>query len=203
LNDSYYTVVPLDYDITPSKDTGGRYTDYTLACYNADGVSRELTFSVLIDAHNSDLYPPGTYMRVDVSKQLVIGRRAVDKTSVPDLALEKIMVDFKPSSAATLIDYAAERVNQLKAMKTAATTVTCAVQDSCLVYLYVYSADKKAAAESAADLLDPVYYVQFRTDKDAFPELDAITLEIRLDNGAQVFSKKYDNRVEFDYEKSK
>jgi len=203
LHDSYYAVVPLDYDITPSTDQGGRYTDYTLICYNAEGISRELTFSVLIDAHKSDLYPPGIYMRVDVSKHLVIGRRAVDKSSVPELALEKIMAGFKLSTAATPGEYAAKRAKQLDLSKLTAKSATCSLQDAALHYTYIFNTNDKAKAETAATLLDPVYYVQFRTDKDAFPELEAIVLIIKLDDGTVIFSETYDTRVEFDYEKTK
>ena len=200
LDDNYYTVVPLDYDITPYIDTGGRVTDYALKCFNADGEARDLTFSVLIDAHSSDLYPSGTFMKVGVSKQLVIGRRAVGRDDVPKGALEKIEAVFAPSAARSAAEYAEERTGQLATKNTASLAVSCTLDGAALRYVYVYGADKKAAAEAAAELLDPVYYVQYRTDKDAFPELTAIFLEIRLDDGAEVFSKKYDTRVTFDYE---
>jgi len=201
LDDYYYTVVPLDYDITPREDQGGRVTDYTLTCYNADGEEKLLSFAVLVDAHNSDLYPPGTFLRVSVSKQLVIGRRAVDEASVPEKAHEKIMAGFSAPSASSLAEYAAERTRQLTGKETAALDVTCAADGDVLNYTYVYSGGDRAAAEAAAELLDPVYHVQFRTDKDAFPELAAISLNITLDDGTVIFSQKYDTRVEFDYEK--
>jgi len=201
LDDHFYTVVPLDYDITPTLDAGGRITDYTLTGYNADGEARELTFSVLIDAHKSDLYPPGTFIRMDVSKQLVIGRRAIDEAGIPEKAAEKIKAGFTPVSASSLPEYADERTGQLAAKNTASLTVSCGADGSALNYVYTYVAGERSAAEAAAELLDPVYCVQFRTDKDTFPGLIAIYLEIRLDDGATVFSQKYDTRVEFDYEK--
>ena len=201
LDDSYYTVVPLDYDITPYRDQEGRVTDYTLTCYNADGVSKVHTFSVLIDAHTSDLYPPGTFIKVDVSSQLVIGRRAVDEKSIPEKALEKIRESFTPSAASTLAEYADERTRHLAMKSTAAQSITCEQIGSGLVYTYVYGAEGKALAEKAADLLDPVYYAQFRTDKDAFEELTAIVLEIKLADETIVFRQEYNTRVMFDYEK--
>jgi len=201
LDDSFYTIVPPDYDITPSIDSGGRFTGYTLTCYNAGGEARELSFSVLIDAHNSDLYPPGTFMRVDVSKQLVIGRRAVGETGVPEKALEKIKADLRPTSASSLAEYADERTRQLAAKNTASLTVSCTADGTSLIYAYIFEASEKEPAAATAQLLDPVYYVQFRTDKEAFPELTAVFLEVRLAGGEMVFAQKYDTRVEFDYEK--
>ena len=201
LDDYYYTVVPLDYDITPYWDSqGDRVTDYKLECYNADGEARMLSFSVLIDAHKSDLYPPGTYMRVGASKQLVIGRRAVDEGSVPEKALEMIRASFAPAAASSLAEYAQERTLQLATRNTPSLTASSDADGDELVYTYVYSADARELAEGAADLLDPVYSVQFRTDKQAFPGLSAIFLEVRLSDGTVVFSKKYDTRVTFDYE---
>ena len=200
LDKYYYTVVPLDYDITPSVDSGGRFTDYALTCYNGDGEAKDLTFSVLIDAHSSDLYPPGTFLRVSCSKLLVIGRRAIDRSDVPERALARIDAVFAPTSALSLAEYAAERTGQLAPGSVGAHEASCAPEGSALRYIYVFSAGGKAAAEAAAELLDPVYKVQFRTDKDAFPELTAIFLEIRMDDGTVVFSQKYDTRVKFDYE---
>jgi len=201
LDDSYYTVVPLDYDITPYRDQDGRVTDYTLTCYNADGEAKVHTFSVLVDTHKSDLYPPGTFIKVDVSRQLVIGRRAVDEKDIPEKALEKIKESFTPSTATTLAEYADERTRHLAMKGTGAQSISCAQNGTGLVYTYVYSAEGKTFAENAADLLDPVYYAQFRTDKDAFPELTAIVLEIMLSDDTMVFTQEYNTRVMFDYEK--
>jgi len=202
LDDRFYSVVPLDYDITPYRDEqGDRVTDYTLTCYNADGEAREFSFTVLVDAHGSDLYPPGTYMRVDVSKQLVIGRRAVDEGSIPEKAKEGIAANFTPAFATSLEQYAEERTRQLAVQGTPAQTVSCIADGTTLVYAYTYSSAGKELAQKTVDFLDPVYSVQFRADKQAYPELTAIFLEIKLDDGTEIFSQKYDTRVEFDYEK--
>jgi len=201
LDDVYYTVVPLDYNITPYVDEqGGRMKDYTLTGYNANGEARVLEFTVLIDAHGAYLYPPGTFVRVNVSKQLVLECRALDKTSVPEKALQMIEASFVPSTASTLDEYAAERTSQLASQNTPYLQVSCAVAGSTLVYTYQYQTDAQALAEEAGDLLDPVYLVQFRTDKQAFPELTAITLQIKLDDGTVIFSQNYDTRVTFNYE---
>ena len=200
LDDYYYTVVPTDYDITPYTDQGGRLTQYDLMCYNADGESRELSFTVLIDTHKSDLYPPGTFIRVSASKQLVIGRRAVDVNDVPEKALDRIKADFSPSAASSPDEYAEERSRSLAAMANGAMTVSCLAEGSTLIYTYLYDAGAKDLAEAAAELLDPVYYVQFRTDKDALPELTAIILEVKLTDGTVIYSQKYETRVLFDYE---
>ena len=49
-------------------------------------------------------------------------------------------------------------------------------------------------------MLLPVYKSQFRADNDAFSELTAIYLIIKLDDETLVCSQKYDRRVEFSYE---
>ena len=89
LEDYYYAVVPLDYDITPVKaNAGGELiTYYALTFYNSDGEARELEGRVRINMH--DLYPPGTYLEFSASKQFVIGQRALDEKDVPEKALKK------------------------------------------------------------------------------------------------------------------
>ncbi|MCL2747717.1 MAG: YxeA family protein [Oscillospiraceae bacterium] len=202
LSDRYYTVVPLGYDITPyANQQEDRVTDYTLTGYNAGGEARELEFSVLIDAHKSDLYPPGTWLCVSVSKQLVIGRRAVDESDVPEKAMEKIMADYTPIPASSPATYADERTRQLEAKNTPSLAVSCAADGTTLLYTYMYSADARELAEGDADLLDPVYAAQFRADQQAVPGLTAISLAIKLNDGTVIFSQKYDMRIEFDYEK--
>jgi len=201
LDDKYYTVVPLDYDITPYQDADmGRTTEYILTGYNENGESKELEFQVYHDAHELELYPPGTFIEVSKSKQLVIGKRALDESDVPEKAMEKIMESFTPSSATTLEEYAEERTTQLVSFNTPSAEVTVSVDNNTLIYTYVYDVGAKGLAEEAKDLLDPVYTSQFRTDKKAFPELTAIFLEIKLTDGTVIFSQKYDQWVKFGYE---
>jgi hypothetical protein len=69
-----------------------------------------------------------------------------------------------------------------------------------LIYTYTYSAGAKELAEESAELLDPVYKSQFRGDKEAVPELEAIYLEIKLDNGTVIFTQRYNEMVRFGYE---
>jgi len=204
VDDYYYTVVPLDYDYTPevSYDSNGHprgyEKEYTLTCYNADGNERELSFRVLLDFQ--ELYPPGTYVRVSVSKTTVLQQNALAEADVPGAALEKIQENFIPSSASTLAEYADERTRQLSAQDTPSLAITCVAQEDTLVYTYQYPTGARDLAETAAELQDFVYRAQFRTDKDLFPELAAIFLEIKLDDGTVIFSQKYDQRVEFGYE---
>jgi len=205
LEDYYYTIVPLDYDYTPRmshSDDGqamGLETSYDLVCYNADGKARKLEFRVFLDSH--DLYPPGTYVKVSASKQLAMGKSALAETDVPEKALEKIKENNAPSSAVSLAEYADERTRILKARVYPGANVSCTVNETDLIYSYVYGAGRQDTALSDTELLDPVYKSQFRTDKEAFPELTAIHLIIKLDDGTEVFSRKYNERVEFDYEK--
>lgn len=204
LEDYYYTVVPLEYDYTPEKalDSDGNVMGlkaiYRLTCYNADGKARELEFSTALDMH--ELYPPGTYVKVSASKQGATAKFALDETDVPEKALKKIKENFEPSSAATLGEYADERTRQLSDRNTPSLTISCMLRENALVYTYVYSAGAKGLAEESTELLDPVYRSQFRTDKQTFPELSAIFLEIKLDDGTLLFTQKYDKRVEFGYE---
>ena len=212
LYDYYYTVVPLDYDFTPTKmyNSNGAHMgyekEYDLICFNADGKEKELKFRAMLNFQ--ELYPPGTYVRVSVSKTIVLRQNALDEADVPEKAIERIKENFRPSSASSLAEYAAERTRQLAARNTPSLTISCTVDGtgtgsesgSALIYTYLYSTEASDLAEQAAEFQDPVYRAQFRTDKEAFPELTAIFLEIKLDDGTIVFSEKYDKRVKFGYE---
>ena len=204
LEDYYYTVVPLDYDITPERafDSDGEFMrlekEYTLVCYSADGKERELEFRVFLDMQ--DLYPPGTYVRVSASRQWATGKKALAETDVPETALIRIKENFKPSSASSLPEHADYRSRQLNNEASPAIDVFCSSIENELFYTYVYSAQKKETALNDTELLDPVYRSQFRADKDNFPELKAIFLVVKLDDGTEIFSKKYDERVKFGYE---
>jgi len=202
LDDYYYTVVPYGYDITPYRDVqGGRITEYELVCFNADGEKRELTFMVFIDAHNSNLYPEGTFLRVSVSKQFVLGRRALDEETVPEKAREKIKESYTELDPLSITEYAEVSTRRLAAKNTPSLAVSCVSDGSSLIYTYSYAAGARELAEVSADLLDPVYLAQFRADKKAVPELTAIFLEIKLEDSTIIFSQRYDTRIEFDYEK--
>jgi len=199
--DEFYAVVPLDYDITPYEDErAGRLKDYVLTGYNAAGEARELEFSVFVDSHGADLYPPGTYLKISVSRLLVLGARALDVADVPQGALQMIQAAFTPSTATTLPEYAEERSRQLSVKNSPSLKVSCTADGASLIYTYVYAANARETAEADAHLLDPVYRSQFRTDSQAFGELTAIFLEVSLDDGTIIFSQEYDTRVEFTYE---
>jgi hypothetical protein len=169
---------------------------YNLTCYNADGAARDLEFVGRLDLH--DVYPPGTYIRVSASKTWATGKEALPETDVPAAALAKIKESYAPSSASTLSEYAAEQTQRLSSRNTPSLTITCEAGENSLVYTYLYGA--KTLADSAAEFLDPVYKSQFRADQDSCPELGAIFLEIKLEDGETVFSQKYDERVKFGYE---
>jgi uncharacterized protein YxeA len=205
-DDYFYTIVPLDYDYTPSlllNSDGaamGYEKAYTLIWYNADGVAREFTFRARLDVQ--ELYPPGTYVMISVSKRSVLGQSAIPETDVPEAALIKIKENFEPSSATTLVEYAQERTAQLSGRNTPSLTISCDVDDSgtALIYTYLYITGAREMAEDAAVYQDHVYRAQFRTDKDTFPELSSIYLEIILEDGTIIFSQKYDTRITFSYD---
>jgi len=204
IEDYYYTVVPLDYDCTPERaySSDGKYMglekEYSLTCYSSDGKERTLEFKAFLSMQ--DLYPPGTYVKVSASRKWATGKRALAEADVPETALAMIKEHFIPSSASTLSEYAGERTRQLSAWASSSTDAYCAVAGSDLVYTYIYGAEAKELALSDSELLDPVYKAQFRTDKEAFPELGAIRLLIKLEDGTVVFSKEYDKLVKFGYE---
>jgi uncharacterized protein (TIGR01655 family) len=207
LDDYYYTVVPLDYDITPERMYNidgahmGYEKEYELVCYNAGGEQKTLRFRAML--RFQELYPPGTYVRVSASKTTVLRQNALDAADIPEAALNKINENFTPSSASSLTQYANERTLFLSERNTPSLKISCAPAESenALIYTYLYSADAKEAAEAAAEYQDFVYRAQFRADKDTFPELSAIFLEIKLDDGTLIYSQKYDKRVLFGYDK--
>lgn len=94
ISDSYYTQIPEDeinedswlVDSDGVKQVKGK--EYTLMGYNDRGEEREVYFTKTGSAE--DYYAPGTYIKVDASKTLVVGLEVVDKVSVPQAALEKI-----------------------------------------------------------------------------------------------------------------
>lgn len=95
VSDSYYTRIPEDEttgeswltDADGVRQTKGK--EYDLVGYNDEGEARTVRFSQAGEAE--ELYAPGTYIRVDMSKTLVVALKVVDETSVPQPALEKII----------------------------------------------------------------------------------------------------------------
>lgn len=94
ISDSYYTQIPEDeinedswlVDSDGVRQVKGK--EYTLMGYNDQGKEREVYFTKTGSAE--DYYAPGIYIKVDVSKTLVVGLKVVDEVSVPQAALEKI-----------------------------------------------------------------------------------------------------------------
>lgn len=94
VSDSFYTQIPLDevnedswlVDKDGVKQTKGK--SYHLVAYNDAGEEREVSFSQKGTA--KDYYAPGTYIKLNASKTLVVGLEVVDKSTVPQAALEKL-----------------------------------------------------------------------------------------------------------------
>ena len=91
----YYTMVPLDYDMTPDtmyNMNGGVVGSgkwYKLTAYNEQGEAKEVEFKVM--GEDSASYPPpGTYLYVQASKQLVVSWSVISEQDVPAGALAKI-----------------------------------------------------------------------------------------------------------------
>ena len=91
----YYTMVPLDFDITPEVlySMSGEAADigkaYSLTAYNKQGEAKTVEFSV--SGEDSEKYPqPGTYLRVKASSQIVLGLSIIEESAVPEKALARI-----------------------------------------------------------------------------------------------------------------
>ena len=94
ISDCYYTQVPEDEVNEDSwlvdKD-GARQAEgksYELMGYNEQGEQREVYFTKSGSA--KDYYAPGTYIKVNTSKTIVLDAQVVDASSIPQPAMEKI-----------------------------------------------------------------------------------------------------------------
>ena len=94
VSDCYYTQVPEDEVNEDSwlvdKD-GARQAEgksYELMGYNEQGEQREVYFTKSGSAE--DYYAPGTYIKVNTSKTIVLDVQVVDASSIPQPAMEKI-----------------------------------------------------------------------------------------------------------------
>ena len=96
----YYTMVPLDYDMTPvpvktmdGKEMGAAI-EYRLTAYNEQGEAKSVEFRVYdpdSDYSRGEEQPqPGDYLWISASKQLVVRWRAIAKDEAPARALEGI-----------------------------------------------------------------------------------------------------------------
>lgn len=94
VSDSFYTQIPLDevnedswlLDADGVQQEKGK--EYDLIGYNQEGEGREVSFKKSGTAE--DYYAPGTYIKVNTSKTLVVGIEVVEESNVPDTALDKI-----------------------------------------------------------------------------------------------------------------
>lgn len=94
VSDSFYTQIPLDevnedswlVDADGVQQEKGK--EYDLIGYNQEGEEREVSFQKRGTAE--DYYAPGTYIKVNTSKTLVVGIEVVEESSVPGAALDKI-----------------------------------------------------------------------------------------------------------------
>ena len=92
--DSFYTQIPSDevnedswlVDKDGVKQEEGK--EYNLIGYNENGEQREVYFKIKGSAEN--YYAPLTYIKVNVSKTLILGQEVVDEGAVPQIALEQI-----------------------------------------------------------------------------------------------------------------
>jgi uncharacterized protein (TIGR01655 family) len=94
VSSDYYTMVPLDYDITPeplysmTSEEVGIGKSYDLIAYSADGTEKDVSFTVHGTAES--LPQPGIYLLVKASNQIVTGWSTTTKDQIPADALAKI-----------------------------------------------------------------------------------------------------------------
>lgn len=92
--DSFYTQIPEDevnedswlLDMDGVQQEKGKR--YTLIGYNEAGEQREVSFTKKGTAE--DYYAPGTYIKVNTSKTIVLEIEIIEKSDVPKAALEQI-----------------------------------------------------------------------------------------------------------------
>jgi uncharacterized protein YxeA len=67
-------------------DKGHRYE---LTAYDKNGVERKLDVTVYTNK-TSALYKPGTYLKIEASKQIVTGQAVIHEGDIPPAAFAKI-----------------------------------------------------------------------------------------------------------------
>ena len=96
----YYTMVPLDYNMlsVAIKNMDGKEIGtgikYKLTAYNEQGEAKEVSFTVYDPDSNisrGEKQPqPGTYLRINASKQIVLKWNITEESNIPETVLEMI-----------------------------------------------------------------------------------------------------------------
>jgi len=96
----YYAVVPSDYDMTewPLYSSSGAEigtgVTYRLVSYDENGEAKDISFTVYSPesglSRGEIQPPPGTYLCVSASKQIVLRWRVIEEEEVPAAALALI-----------------------------------------------------------------------------------------------------------------
>lgn len=85
---TYYAVVPADSEVTldnlvdASGKVAGKGHEYNLKAVNEKGETKDISFTVPADSLD-ELYQPGTYLKVNASKQLVVKQSPITEEEVP------------------------------------------------------------------------------------------------------------------------
>ena len=94
-SDSFYTQIPLDevnedsWLVNKDGVNQEKGKEYNLIGYNQNGERTELSFKKKGNAE--DYYEPGTYIKVNTSKTLVVGVEIIIESDIPKEALNKII----------------------------------------------------------------------------------------------------------------
>ena len=99
LGADYYTMVPLDYNMTPEMiytmngEEAGLGKKFTLTAYNEQGEAKTIMFTVY--GEKSANFPqPGTYLYISANKEgLALSQSVITESKVPQKALEKIKAE--------------------------------------------------------------------------------------------------------------
>ena len=93
-SDSFYTQIPLDevnedsWLVNKDGVNQEKGKEYNLIGYNQNGERKELSFKKKGNAE--DYYEPGTYIKVNTSKTLVVGVEIIIESDIPKEALYNI-----------------------------------------------------------------------------------------------------------------
>ncbi|MDR0313496.1 MAG: YxeA family protein [Treponema sp.] len=84
----YYTMVPIDFDVTPETiysmngEDLGLGKNYKLTAYNEQGEAKTVEFTVL--AENGTFPRPGAFLHVSASRQIVIRWNVIAESDIPE-----------------------------------------------------------------------------------------------------------------------
>lgn len=92
---TYYGKIPTTMSMEPKMLYGdknremGYGKEYNIKVYNESGNERIAEFEVISD-NPEEYYKPGTYLKVEMSKQIVVKQKPISKEDIPENILKLI-----------------------------------------------------------------------------------------------------------------